>query len=55
MRLTVTGEAGQRMAEWRDRRPELAARALDRLAAGHGQLLADALVRFAAELGGEQP
>jgi DNA-binding MarR family transcriptional regulator len=53
VRLTVTDKATQRIAEWRDLRADLAARALDRLPAGDLQVLADAvpaLLRLAAEL-----
>ena len=57
VRLTVTGKATTRIAEWRDLRAELAARALDRLTASDRQTLADAvpaLLRFAAQLEEEQ-
>jgi DNA-binding MarR family transcriptional regulator len=53
VRLTVTDKATQRIAEWRDLRADLAARALDRLPAGDLQVLSDAvpaLLRLAAEL-----
>jgi DNA-binding MarR family transcriptional regulator len=53
VRLTVTGKAQRRIAEWRDLRAELAARALDRLTDSDRKALADAvpaLLRFAAQL-----
>ncbi len=53
VRLTVTDKATQRIAEWRDLRADLAARALDRLSAGDLEVLADAvpaLLRLAVEL-----
>jgi DNA-binding MarR family transcriptional regulator len=53
VRLSVTGKARQRIAEWRDLRAELAGRALDRLTASDRQALADAvpaLLRLAAQL-----
>jgi DNA-binding MarR family transcriptional regulator len=56
VRLTVTDPAARRIAEWRDLRAELAARALDRLTPGDRQALADAvpaLLRFAAQLAEE--
>ena len=51
--LTVTGKATRRIAEWRDLRAELAARALDRLTPDDRRALAEAvpaLLRFAAQL-----
>jgi DNA-binding MarR family transcriptional regulator len=51
--LTVTGKATRRIAEWRDLRAELAARALDRLTPDDRRTLAEAvpaLLRFAAQL-----
>jgi len=53
VRLSVTGKAEQRIAEWRDLRAELAGRALGRLTAADRKALADAvpaLLRFAAQL-----
>ena len=53
VRLTVTGNGAQRIAEWRDLRADLAGRALDQLTAGDRQALADAvpaLLRFAAQM-----
>ena len=53
VRLTVTGKATRRIAEWRDVRAELAARALDRLTPDDRRALADAvpaLLRFSAHL-----
>ncbi len=53
VRLTVTDKATQRIAEWRDLRADLAAKALDRLPADDLRVLADAvpaLLRLAAEL-----
>jgi DNA-binding MarR family transcriptional regulator len=58
VRLTVTGKAQRRIAEWRDLRAELAARALDRLTDSDRKALADAvpaLLRFAAQLEEEDP
>jgi DNA-binding MarR family transcriptional regulator len=55
--LTVTGKATRRIAEWRDLRAELAARALDRLTPDDRRALAravPALLRFAAQLEEEQ-
>jgi len=55
--LTVTGKAARRIAEWRDLRAELAARALDRLTPDDRRALAEAgpaLLRFAAQLEEEQ-
>ena len=37
VRLTVTGNGAQRIAEWRDLRADLAGRALDQLTAGDGR------------------
>jgi DNA-binding MarR family transcriptional regulator len=51
--LTVTGKATRRIAEWRDLRAELAARALDRMTPDDRRTLAEvvpALLRFAAQL-----
>ena len=56
VRLTVTGNGAQRIAEWRDLRADLAGRALDRLTDGDRQALADAvpaLLRFAAQMAEE--
>jgi DNA-binding MarR family transcriptional regulator len=53
VRLTVTGRATRRIAERRDLRAELAARALDRLTPDDRRALAEAvpaLLRFAAQL-----
>jgi DNA-binding MarR family transcriptional regulator len=53
VRLSITGKAEQRVAEWRDLRAELAGRALGRLTAADRKALADAvpaLLRFAAQL-----
>ena len=53
VRLTVTGKATRRIAEWRDLRAELAARALDRLTPDDRRALAEAvpaLLRFSAQL-----
>jgi DNA-binding MarR family transcriptional regulator len=41
--LTVTQKARQRIAEWRDLRPELAGRALEQLSAADQRALADAV------------
>jgi DNA-binding MarR family transcriptional regulator len=52
-RLSVTAQATQRMANWRDLRAELAGRALDRLSGGERRALAaavPALQRLAEEL-----
>ncbi len=57
VRLTVTGKATRRIAEWRDLRAELAVSALGRLTPADRQTLADAvpaLLRFAAQLEEEQ-
>jgi DNA-binding MarR family transcriptional regulator len=51
--LTVSAKATRRIAEWRDLRAELAARALDRLTPDDRRTLAEAvpaLLRFAAQL-----
>jgi DNA-binding MarR family transcriptional regulator len=51
--LTVTAKATRRIAEWRDLRAELAARALDRLTPDDQRALAEAvpaLLRFSAQL-----
>lgn len=53
VRLSVTDKAERRIAEWRDLRAELAARALGRLTAADRKALADAvpaLLRLAAQL-----
>jgi DNA-binding MarR family transcriptional regulator len=53
VRLSVTGKAEQRIAEWRDLRAELAGRALGRLTAADRKALADAvpaLLHLAAQL-----
>jgi DNA-binding MarR family transcriptional regulator len=53
VRLTVTAKATRRIAEWRDLRAELAARALDRLTPDDRRALAEAvpaLLRFSAQL-----
>jgi DNA-binding MarR family transcriptional regulator len=53
VRLTVTAKATRRIAEWRDLRAELAARALDRLTPDDQRALAEAvpaLLRFSAQL-----
>jgi DNA-binding MarR family transcriptional regulator len=51
--LTVTGKATRRIAEWRDLRADLAARALDRMTPDDRRTLTEAvpaLLRFAAHL-----
>ncbi len=56
--LTVTGKATRRIAQWRDLRAEMAAPALGRLTPDDRRALAEAvpaLLRFAAQLEGEQP
>ena len=58
VRLSPTGKAEQRIAEWRDLRAGLAGRALGRLSAADRRALAaavPALVRLAAQLEQEQP
>jgi DNA-binding MarR family transcriptional regulator len=58
VQLTVTGQGARRIAEWRDLRAELAARALDRLTPDDRRALAEAvpaLLRFSAQLEEEQP
>jgi DNA-binding MarR family transcriptional regulator len=57
IQLTATASGARRIAEYRDLRADLAARALDRLTPGDRQALAaavPALLRFAAQLE-EQP
>ena len=57
VRLSVTGKATRRIAEWRDLRAELSARALDRLTPDDRRALeraVPALLRFAARLEEEQ-
>jgi len=57
VRLTVTDQARQRLAGWRDLRAEVAAPALDRLSGAERQAIAaavPALLRLAAQLEGNE-